>query len=59
MTRTTRYRGSVHNPVLADIAPNSGGASVVPTYAAAIWMPMIACELCAPKVVGVEWMIAG
>ena len=33
----------------------SGGIRQFPTYALAIWTPMIACDRSAPKWLGVEW----
>ena len=49
---TSRNTGSNAAPTPPTIHPNSGGISVVPTYALAIWMPISACELSRPKFTG-------
>ena len=46
-------------PSQPERAPNSGGISVIPRYALAIWMPITAWEFSRPKLAGVEWMMAG
>ena len=58
-TNTSRYHGSTAIVVACAITPNNGGMSMVPTYANAICTPTIACDLSAPKYVGVEWMMHG
>lgn len=54
ITKTRRYTGNTLKPIRLPRTPNSGGIKVVPTYALAIWMPMIAPEFSEPKLYGVE-----
>ena len=54
-----RYIGMMEKPSLPPKSPKSGGMKVEPTYALAIWMPMMALEFSAPKVPGVAWMMQG
>ena len=45
--------------MLSAINPKSGGIQVLPTYALAICIPMIAWEFSFPKLAGVEWIMEG
>ena len=54
-----KYTGNNATVIWFAINPKTGGINNVPTYALAICIPIIACDLSAPKCVGVEWIIHG
>jgi hypothetical protein len=46
--------GKILKPIYDVINPKNGGINVVPIYALAICIPIIACDLSAPKFLGVS-----
>ena len=57
--KNARKNGITSKPSALPRSPNSGGMNVEPTYALAIWIPIIAPEFSAPKFDGVEWIMHG
>ena len=53
------YTGIIFRLIWFARSPKRGGIKVEPTYALAIWTPMIACDRSAPKWLGVAWMMLG
>ena len=53
------YTGIIFRLIWFARSPKRGGIKVEPTYALAIWIPIMPWEFSAPKLFGVEWIMQG